>query len=74
MQPADDFYGTPPSVFYIDYGIGGMRKGEFLLTQIEDTYRLCSGKVEVAIHSPSFTSYHLNSVTSVSHFSFGLSA
>ena len=26
------------------------------------------------IHSPFFTSYHLNSVTSVSHFSFGLSA
>ena len=46
-RPADDFFGTPPSVFYIDYGIGTKRKFGFQLTQVEETYQLCKGEVEI---------------------------
>ena len=44
-KPADDFFGTPPSVFYIDYGIGSRKKFGFQLSQIEGTYRLCNGEI-----------------------------
>lgn len=44
-QEANDFYGTPPKSYYIDYGIGSKRKIGYLMIELEKTYKYESGQL-----------------------------
>lgn len=43
---ADNFFGTPPSVFYVDFGFGDKRKIGYYVTDLQETYKYENGVME----------------------------
>ena len=44
--PSDDFYGTPPKTFYIDFAFGDERKVGMFISDPLETYKYEGGVVE----------------------------
>ena len=43
----EEFYGHPPRVYYIDCGIGIERNGEYVMADLQKTYKYEAGKLEI---------------------------
>ncbi len=44
--PSDDFYGTPPRVFYIDFAFGDERMVDMFIKDPLETYKYAYGTLE----------------------------